>query len=322
MVLNLRDDLLIDQPLVLVSEIQRSGGSMTAQLFDGHPELFAHPGEIQIGFPQKWVWPELDLQAEPESWLERLHERRTDIYIKNGFSKPDQNTFAAQETFPFLFDKDVQKSVFVEMARQRGVRKNRDVLDCYFTSYFRAWSNYPITGREKFVTGFTPRVNMIDRSREGFFRDYPDGKLISLVRDPRSWWASTRKHDPDPPKLKAALGLWQQSATTVKDMMQMMPDRFLPLIFEDLVTQPEAEMRKVAKFIGIAFEPSLLEPTYLGIPVMPNSAFDVNRKGINPEMAKRAALLDATDLAYIEKAAVPFYEGICRDARIFGRRYT
>ena len=39
-------------PLLMVSQIQRSGGSLMAQLFDGHPQLYAHPFEIQIGYPK------------------------------------------------------------------------------------------------------------------------------------------------------------------------------------------------------------------------------------------------------------------------------
>jgi hypothetical protein len=38
--------MFIDAPLFLVSQIPRSGGSMLAQLFDGHPQVYAHPAEI------------------------------------------------------------------------------------------------------------------------------------------------------------------------------------------------------------------------------------------------------------------------------------
>ena len=43
-------------PLVLISQIQRSGGSLLSQLFDGHPEVHAHPHELKIGYPKKDTW--------------------------------------------------------------------------------------------------------------------------------------------------------------------------------------------------------------------------------------------------------------------------
>ena len=69
-------------PLLLVSQIQRSGGSLMAQLFDGHPELYAHPFEIHIGYPNKWDYPELSAADSPQKWLECLYERKLDFFVK------------------------------------------------------------------------------------------------------------------------------------------------------------------------------------------------------------------------------------------------
>jgi hypothetical protein len=45
----------ITVPLALISQIQRSGGSLLSQLFDGHPEIYAHPDELKIGYPEKYI---------------------------------------------------------------------------------------------------------------------------------------------------------------------------------------------------------------------------------------------------------------------------
>ena len=50
----------VTAPLALISQIQRSGGSMLSQLFDGHPEVHAHPHELKIGYPKKFNWPEIN----------------------------------------------------------------------------------------------------------------------------------------------------------------------------------------------------------------------------------------------------------------------
>jgi hypothetical protein len=317
-----RDFLMIDQPLVLVSEIQRSGGSLMGQLFDGHPELFAHPGEIQIGGgADKLAWPELDLQAKPETWLAQLHEPHTDTYIKHGFQKPGQNKFAADESFPFRFDKKLQKRIFLD-AVGRGATTQRQVLNAYFTSYFAALGDHAASGREKFVAGFTPRVNMVEKHRAGFFRDYPDGRMISLVRDPRSWWASTKSHNPERKReLGEALALWQASSAAVGELMRDRAGSFLPLIFEAIVGNPEPEMRKVARFLGIEFHPALLEPTYLGTPVLPNSTFQVKNKGIDKGAGARHAHLEPAELAVIEREALPHYRRLCDEAERFAEQH-
>ena len=43
----------VNEPVAWISQIQRSGGSLLSQLFDGHPQLHAHPHEIKIGYPKK-----------------------------------------------------------------------------------------------------------------------------------------------------------------------------------------------------------------------------------------------------------------------------
>ena len=47
----------VTSPLALISEIQRSGGSLLSQLFDGHPQVHAHPHELKIGYPKKYIGP-------------------------------------------------------------------------------------------------------------------------------------------------------------------------------------------------------------------------------------------------------------------------
>ena len=38
----------VREPLVLISQVQRAGGTLLSQLFDGHPECHADPFELKI----------------------------------------------------------------------------------------------------------------------------------------------------------------------------------------------------------------------------------------------------------------------------------
>ena len=46
--IRLKNTINVDQPLVLISQIARSGGTLLSQLFDMHPECHVHPHELKL----------------------------------------------------------------------------------------------------------------------------------------------------------------------------------------------------------------------------------------------------------------------------------
>ena len=153
---------------MLVSQIERSGGTLLSRLFDGHPECHAHPRELEIGYPnQKRHWPPIDLDR-PESWFEMLHEAHLGKYRRKGYWSSKR----AAERIPFLFSMQLQRTIFDTCVATRNMRSERDVLDCYFTSYFNAWlDNHNLyTGPKKVVTGFVPRLSLEPRRGRAILR--------------------------------------------------------------------------------------------------------------------------------------------------------
>jgi hypothetical protein len=277
----------VGEPLVLVSQVQRSGGTLLSQLFDGHPECHAHPHELKIGYPRKRNWPPLDL-AWPESWFEMLFESRTVRHLRRGYSKSTKKIQEHYDVFPFAFLPRLQKAIFDACVEGREVSGERDVLDCYFTSYFNAWlDNHNLyTGPKKVVTGFTPRLAMEAGNLERFFAAYPDGQLISIVRDPRAWYVSSSNYAPEHyADVETALELWRRSAESAIAASDLYGERVLVLTYERLLEQPEATMAWLAERIGITMSPQLLVPTFNGRPIRANSAYPVERYGILPERA-------------------------------------
>src|ERR671938_1044237 len=75
----------VREPLVLISQIQRSGGTLLSQLLDAHPQLHAHPHELHIGYPRdKRDWPRLDLGQGPDQWFRALREAHVDRMLVGG----------------------------------------------------------------------------------------------------------------------------------------------------------------------------------------------------------------------------------------------
>jgi len=76
---------LINQPLVLISQVKRSGGSLMAQLFDNHPEILAHPHEFKIGYPNKYTCPAINIRMHPRENYGLLMESQKNL--ENGYNK-------------------------------------------------------------------------------------------------------------------------------------------------------------------------------------------------------------------------------------------
>ena len=98
----------VSVPLALISQIQRSGGSMLSQLFDGHPQVHAHPHELKFGFPKKYFWPPIDLSDHPDRWFEILFEEIVVRHFRYGYKKMEKY----KDTLLFIFLPSLQKRTF------------------------------------------------------------------------------------------------------------------------------------------------------------------------------------------------------------------
>jgi hypothetical protein len=74
----------VRRPLILISQLPRSGGSLLSQLLDGHPELLVYPWEMKIGYPSKGKWPTLDLNATPQPSVCYSIPRRARFFCAQG----------------------------------------------------------------------------------------------------------------------------------------------------------------------------------------------------------------------------------------------
>ena len=273
----------VREPLVLVSQIQRSGGTLLSQLFDGHPECHADPYELKFGHPKQANWPPLDL-ARPESWFEILRDPTVDERLRPTARTKQPN--AGRSVFPFVFLSRLQKAIFDACVAARPPEREREVLDCYFTSYFNAWlDNQSLySGPKRVVTGFVPRLAMELGNVERFFAAYPEGTLISIVRDPRAWYVSAAKHFPKHySDVEVALGLWRRSTEAAVEARERFGERVVLLTYEQLVLETEAAMRELAGRVGISMLPLLLQPTFNGRPIRANSSEAVGRYGVLQE---------------------------------------
>jgi len=268
----------VTAPLILISQIQRSGGSMLSQLFDGHPEVHAHPHELKIGYPKKYIWPNIDLKDTPDRWFEILFEDIVVRHFRFGYKKMEKY----RETFRFIFLLSLQREIFLNNLDAAQAKIIRDVFNAYMTSYFGAWiNNQNSLGHKKIITAFTPRLAMIAENMQSFFEIYPDGRLISILRDPKNWFPSANRHFEDKyGDIKQALSQWCENAKAMLNNKKKYGDRVCIITFDDLVQRTELAMRYLADFLKIRFDDILLTPTFNKIPIKPNTSFKLENPGI------------------------------------------
>lgn len=306
----------IDQPLVLISQVQRSGGHLLAWLFDGHPACFTHPHELKWGRPNKWDWPSFEVGAHAAADLFDLLDegwQATNVQ-RGGFRRakkaPGATTLAGNEPlYPFLFHTGLHRELFVQLLTQTPPATRRGVLNAYLTAMFNAWLDYSglYAPGKTHVTAFIPRVVMTPGSLERYFEDYPDGHLISIIRHPASWFASASRHgygsDPE-----AALQPWQVSAEAALRAAERAPDKVTIVLFDDLVHRTREVMTMLCGRLGMAYHDCLLTPTFNGMPMLSNSSYR-SVAGVDPQATERhRTLLAPEQQATIERLAVPLYE--------------
>jgi Sulfotransferase family len=281
----------VDQPLALISQAQRSGGTLLERLFDGHPQCHVHPDELHIGDTRPHVWPELDLDDDAGVWFSTLQERRLiSLFSKGRRAVPlkKQASKPGETYYPFMLPPAFQRRLFLdEVERRRPITSSRAILDCYMTSLFNGWlDNQNLRGADKrWVVAFSPRRAWGERL-ETLFELYPDGRLISILRDPLSWYTSAegRSLEPDPERL---VELWKRSVAEMLEASRRHRERVSIVRFEALVRDTEATMRNLADFLKIDFDPQLTVPTFNRHPTGPNSSYEIPRTGLVTDPLER-----------------------------------
>ncbi len=308
----------VTQPMLLISQVQRSGGTLLARLFDGHPACFAHPSELQWGRPAKWNWPAFSPEDAPtaEAALALLQERWPRKFTKAGgyFKYSDWTRTQEPERvrlYPFVYDRALAAELFSDRFAARPDASRRALLNAYLTSLFGGWLDYQNlhAGPKAWVTAFVARLVMHEDSVARFFEDYPDGRLVTIVRNPQSWYASAIRHrvaeDPS-----AALPEWTASTQASLAAAAAYGDRVRVVVFDDLVMHTEATMRGLCDWMGLAFSDGLLQPTYNGMPVLSDSSYEL-RTDIDTSTTTRFRQVLARNVQdRIEADAVPLYREV------------
>jgi len=295
-------------PLVLISQVQRSGGTLLSQLLDGHPAIAAHPQELKIGYPTERDWPAVDPALGAEQNFRMVYEINNIMLMKRGYTKGDHNPDRRR----FFLVPRVQYRLFKHLYESAPPASRREILDHFFTAYFNAWLNYQGDLEEKrWISAFWPRLAHHETAVSGFFDSYPDGRLVQVIRDPKTWYPSAKRNKKSGLADKAPeeiLSAWCASANSILRNRAAHGQKVIVLRFEDLVGDTERTMRKLAGDLGIAYDPVLCEPTFNGKSMRANSSFAVGTAGLIDDPLSRERTLTHEERRLIEERCGELYQ--------------
>jgi hypothetical protein len=294
----------VREPLVLITQVHRSGGTLLLRLLDAHAQLHVVPHELGPLVPERAIPFDAD-----RAW-ELLYDPKLPARFRRGLRQQERRLNDDDSRAGFVLPPLVHRELYDKFVDGKPLTERR-LVDAYFTAYFNAWLDYRglRDGKKLWVAGFEPLLITQARRLERFWRIYPDGRLITILRDPAAWWASARRWAPRFEQMEVALPLWRSSALAAEQ--QLADERVLGLLFENLVERPEETMHAVADFLGIGFDSGLLVPSSNGVPFGANSSFASLRPGqVEPEPAERASELTDAERATIEVEVGDFYERV------------
>ena len=109
--------------------------------------------------------------------------------------------------------------------------------------------------------GYSPAIG-IDSDR--IIRDFPDAKILHIIRNPFSAYRDTKRR-PFPQPLTKYLITWNIYHSTVEMFAGMFPKNVKVFRYEDLVADKAEFMQKMSAFLGLKFDNSLLYPSWNGV---------------------------------------------------------
>src|SRR5262249_35590535 len=140
----------VDQPVVLITQAPRSGGSLLMRLFDGHSECHTIAHEFSFALaPEKAFAPDI------EAGWSYLHDDALSRNFRKGFGQAHADLHGDDRRYPMIVPPSLQRRIFDEQVAKTPEPTERDVINAYLTSFFNAWldnQNLYGRGRKKWVT--------------------------------------------------------------------------------------------------------------------------------------------------------------------------
>ncbi len=140
-----------------------------------------------------------------------------------------------------------------------------------------------------------------------FLNAYPDGYILQTIREPKAWLASMKTHFKVKAKedsmrfLKFSLHLWYEATIRAIINANCFSAQYFLLRYEDLVSNTQKTMEKIASKINLKIEPVLFKPTMGHKPWFGNSCYGAKSTVDNSSLQEWKKFLTHKELDYIDR---------------------
>ncbi len=276
---------------IFITGLHKSGTTLLRALLDGHEDVSTIPFESHyFGLAGNWVDNEYQF-SRPKAKSPQIADFKKFIADINQTSSKYADNFAAHK---------IDEKVFAEYLSAGP--KGTPSLENYLKAILSA-------------TGQDPEKRPVEKSIENFefaddiFRLHPKAKMIHIVRNPYENLVSLRKFKsigfgyPLMPRLMRTL--YNHYYFLLRNLRNH-PERYLMIKYEDLILEQEATIKKVANFLEIKYEATLLNPSILGEAWGGNSMSGEKFKGLKTSLSlKWQDELHPMELKYFQRS-LPF----------------
>ncbi len=219
-----------DIPFFFIIGRPRSGTTLLRLLFEAHPNIIVPPESPFIIILYKKY-------GKITNWTEEtIREFTDDLYKVRYFDK-------------WLFKKDELLSSLLQL---KGHCSFQDMVLQVYKSYH---SVYP-KGEIKMIGDKNPMYSLYPHRIHQLF---PQSKIIHITRDYRDNYLSLTNVNFEVPIVPIVIYRWKYALKKMWILRKKNPGLVYSLKYEDLAADPETHCRRIYEFLGIEFDPQVLD---------------------------------------------------------------
>jgi len=265
---------------IFISGLRKSGTSMVKGLLDNHPELFVYPpNELHL----------FRFSHHPAIVKDKQARESDPNELKNIIANQHFITRLNDSTFQYFTDQ-VDVDTYTEEIETCEVNTPADVYRANYQAMATA------TGQASpgtFVTKTVLETEFFPNLREWF----PDLKFIYVLRNPYAHFNAARNsiradrargESPEFNALKhpypfigSELRRMKGSYYFMNKFSELYPEHFYILSYDEILKNPEEQLRQLSDFLEISFNRDLLQPSICGEPWGGNSMHEDVFDGIS-----------------------------------------
>ncbi|MEZ5197422.1 MAG: sulfotransferase [Bacteroidales bacterium] len=217
-------------PMFFILARPRTGSSLLRLLFDAHPR-------IQIPIEAPVILDMYSRFGKIKKWT----KDSIDAFYKD--------LFKLRRFSEWIIDTEKLKK---ELYLCEGVNSFQSLCKVVHLNYISAFEKSEI----ELIGDKNPHYSL---QPEQLLKLFPNARFIHLTRDYRDHYLSMRRADFYESRLSLIIHNWRLSERKIEKIKLRNPKAFLTLRYEDLVLNPEVEMRKVMDFLDCEFLIEILD---------------------------------------------------------------